>query len=40
MKISKPVKKEYDDDGLLPLVNIIFSFAYILYDCRGHRTKS
>ncbi len=24
MKISKPVKKEYDDDGLLPLVNIIF----------------
>ena len=24
MKIKKTIKREYDDDGLLPLVNIIF----------------
>ena len=34
MRIKKTIKRDYDDDGLLPLVNIIFSSVNIFYDSR------
>ena len=35
MKLKNKEKREYEDDGLLPLVNIIF-IINIFYDCWSH----
>ena len=39
MKLKTKRKREYEDDGLLPLVNIIFLLTYFFYDCWCHRKK-